>query len=105
VAAVTAIAVAVTCVGCYALKAAGFLVPERVITHPRTAAAVRVLPLALLASLIVTQTFQTRTGFALDGRALGVVVAAVALRLHAPLALALVLAVAAAAVLYAFTRI
>ena len=101
----TWVVVLATCVGCYVLKAAGFLVPERLVTAPRTAAAVRVLPLALLASLIVTQTFQTRTGFALDGRALGVAVAAVALRLHAPLALALVLAVAAAALLYALTRV
>lgn len=89
----TWLAVALTCAGCYLLKVAGLLVPERVLEGRRTAPAVRYLPIALLTSLVVTQTFATRSGLVVDARAAGLAAAALTLLLRAPLALALATAV------------
>lgn len=98
-------AVVATCVGCYAFKLAGYLVPERVLQPPRVERAVSVLPIALLASLIVSQTFVRSNHLALDARAAGLFVAAVALAVRAPLALSLVLAVVATAAVRAVLHV
>jgi branched-subunit amino acid transport protein len=96
---VTWVVVGATCAGCYALKALGFLIPERVMDQPVVASAVRLLPVALLASLIVSQTIGSAGGIRLDARLLGLAVAGLLLALRLPLALTLVGAVAATAVL------
>jgi hypothetical protein len=80
------------------LKGAGALVLGQ---RPLPAQALGVVALfapALLAALVVFQTFgATGGGFALDARAAGVAVAGVALALRAPLLLALLLAAVVAA--------
>ena len=91
--------VAITCAGCYALKALGFVVPERAMQRPLVADAVRLLPVALLASLIVNQTIGGGGGLTIDARLLGLAVAALLLAVRVPLAAALVGAVAATALL------
>ena len=62
--------------------------------------AMELLPASLLAALVVTQVFATRSALVLDERALGLAAAAVALLLRAPL----LVVVAAAAVTTAVAR-
>jgi branched-subunit amino acid transport protein len=89
--------VAITIGGCYLFKALGFVVPARVLQRPVIADAVALVPVALLASLIVSQTIGGGTGLVLDARLLGLAVAGLLLALRVPLAISLVAAVAATA--------
>jgi hypothetical protein len=80
-----------------ALKAAGpLLLAERPLPAP-AAAVVGALAPALLAALVVVQTFGDGRGLALDPRAVGVAAAAAALLARAPLLVVLALAAGAAA--------
>lgn len=80
--------------GCYALKLAGLSVPQRLLDGARTRRAALLLPVALLAALIATQTFATGGRLTFDARAAGLAAAAAALVLRAPF-LAVVAAAAA----------
>jgi branched-subunit amino acid transport protein len=79
---------------CFALKLAGLLVPERALDRPAVARVAGVVPVALLAALIATQTFVHQQQLALDERAVGLAVAGVAVWRRAPF---LVVVVAGAA--------
>ncbi|MEU6007832.1 MULTISPECIES: AzlD domain-containing protein [unclassified Streptomyces] len=78
------IAVAVTAVGCYAVKLAGLLVPAGALERPLVKRLAALLPVALLAALTAQQTFADGHTLVLDARAAGVAAAAVALLLRAP---------------------
>ncbi|MFB7111063.1 AzlD domain-containing protein [Streptomyces sp. NPDC056291] len=78
------IAVAVTAVGCYAVKLAGLLVPAGALERPLVQRLAALLPVALLAALTAQQTFADGHTLVLDARAAGVAAAAVALLLRAP---------------------
>ncbi|GAA5073416.1 AzlD domain-containing protein [Streptomyces similanensis] len=88
------IAVAVTAVGCYAVKLAGLLVPAGVLERPLVRRLAALLPVALLAALTAQQTFGDGHTLVLNARAAGLGAATVALVLRAPF-----LVVVAAAVL------
>lgn len=89
------------CALAYALKLAGYLVPQHVLEIPWVHRVTPLLPVALLSALIVTQAALTSTGhFVLDARAAGVGVAVVLLILRAPF----LVVVAAAAVTAALVR-
>jgi branched-subunit amino acid transport protein len=79
------------------IKAAGPLLVAGRELPAGVKAVVALLSPALLAALVVTQTFGSDGRVAVDERALGVAVAAVALALRAPVLLAVALAVAATA--------
>jgi hypothetical protein len=81
----------------FALKLSGYLVPSRLLAHPVAQRVTTVLPAALLAALVVVQTFSTGARLVLDARVCGLAVAAVALVLRAPFLVVVVLAAAAAA--------
>lgn len=81
----------------YVLKLAGYLVPERVLEHPRMTRITSVLTIGLLASLVVMNTFTVGTALVVDARAVALGVAAVALVLRAPFLLVVVLGAGAAA--------
>ena len=85
--------------GCYALKLAGLSLPRRVLDAPRAARVAAVLPVALLAALIATNTFSAGRHLTLDARAAGLAAAVVALRLRAPFLVVVASASATAAVL------
>jgi hypothetical protein len=87
--------------GCYALKLAGLSVPQRVLDDRHVRRVAVLLPVALLAALIATQTFATGDRLAFDARAAGLGAAAVALALRAPF----LVVVAAAAVTAAVIRL
>jgi len=71
--------------GCYLLKLAGLFVPQRILENPRVRRIAVLLPVALLAALIVIQTFAGGHRLAVDARLAGVAAAIVAVRLRAPI--------------------
>jgi uncharacterized membrane protein len=81
--------------GCYLLKLAGLSVPQRVLDDARVRRVAVLLPVALLAALISTQTF----GEGLDARAAGLAAAVVALALRAPFLVVVTAAAATTAIL------
>lgn len=92
------LAVLVASVGTYLLKLLGLLVPEKVLAHPRVRRIATLMPVALLAALIVMQTFSSGSRFTLDARAAGLAAALVAVLLRAPFLVVVVAACATTAV-------
>ncbi|MGH7765624.1 MAG: AzlD domain-containing protein [Candidatus Dormibacteraceae bacterium] len=84
---------------CYVLKLAGLSLPERWLRDPRIQRTVPLIPVALLAALVATQTFATGQHLTLDVRAVALVVAAVAVVVRAPFLVVVVAAAATAALL------
>jgi branched-subunit amino acid transport protein len=77
---------------CYLLKLAGLSMPQRWLEGERVQRVAALLPVALLAALIATQTFATGRSLTLDARAVGLGVAAVAVVLRAPFLVVVVVA-------------
>lgn len=69
-------AILATAAGCYALKLAGWALPSRVLQAERLQRAAALLPLALLAALVVVQTFGSGHSLVVDARAAGLAAAA-----------------------------
>lgn len=92
--------VLVASAACYALKLAGLSLPQGWLESPRIQRTVPLIPVALLAALVATQTFATGRHLTLDVRAAALGVAAVAVVLRAPF----LVVVAAAAVTAALLR-
>jgi uncharacterized membrane protein len=88
-------------VGCYLLKLAGLSVPAAWVEQPWVARVVDFVPAALLAALVAVQAVASGNDLVLDGRLVGLAVAAVALALRAPFIVVLVLAGAAGALVHA----
>ena len=88
-------------VGCYLLKLAGLSVPAAWVEQPWVARVVDFVPAALLAALVAVQAVAAGNDLVLDGRLVGLAVAAVALALRAPFVVVLVLAGAAGALVHA----
>ena len=90
------------CAACYALKLAGVSLPQRFLQDPRIQRTVPLLPVALLAALIATQTFSTGNHLVIDVRAAALAVAIVAVLLRAPFLVGVASAAATAALLRHF---
>ena len=90
-------------VGCYLLKLAGLSVPAAWVEQPWVARVVDFVPAALLAALVAVQAVASGNDLVLDGRLVGLAVAAIALALRAPFIVVLVLAGAAGALVHALT--
>ena len=86
---------------CYALKLAGLSLPQSWLQNQRVQRTVPMIPIALLAALVGTQTFSTGQHLVLDVRAAALVVATVAVVLRAPF----LVVVAAAALTAALLRL
>jgi len=84
---------------CYALTLAGLSLPQRWLQNPRVQRTVPLIPIALLAALVATQTFATGQHLVLDVRAAALAVAVVAVIFRAPFLVVIVLAAATAALL------
>ncbi len=89
--------VVVASLGCYLLKLAGLSVPAAWVEQPWVARIVDFVPAALLAALVAVQAVASGNELVLDGRLVGLAVAAVALALRAPFIVVLLLAGAAGA--------
>ena len=84
---------------CYGLKLGGLSLPRRWLQDPRIERTVPLLPVALLAALVATQTFSTGRHLVLDVRAAALAVAAVAVLLRAPFLVVVAAGAATAALL------
>ena len=91
--------VAVASLACYGLKLAGLSLPQRWLTDARVQKIVPLIPIALLAALVATQTFATGKHLVLDVRAAALAVAIVAVMLRAPFLIVVSAAAATAALL------
>ena len=89
--------------GCYLLKVAGLSVPAAWVEQPWVARVVDFVPAALLAALVAVQATAAGNDLVLDGRLVGLAVAALALALRAPFIVVLLLAGVAGAVVHALT--
>ena len=87
---------------CYLLKLAGVSLPQRWLESPRLQQTVPLLPVALLAALVATQTFSSGHHLVLDVRAAALGVALIAVLLRAPFLVVVVAAAATAALLRLF---
>jgi uncharacterized membrane protein len=96
-------AVIAASVGCYLLKLAGLSVPAAWVEQPWVARVVDFVPAALLAALVAVQAVTSGHELVLDGRLVGLAVAAVALALRAPFIVVLLLAGAAGALVHVTT--
>jgi branched-subunit amino acid transport protein len=83
----------------FAFKAVGPLAAGRISLTPALARAADLLPTALIAGLVVTQTFD---GAGVDAKVLGVLAASTAVALRAPFALVVLVGALSAAALRAF---
>lgn len=94
------IAIVSLCVGCYLLKYAGVAAPASVREHPVVQRFAYMVPVALLAALVVVQTFSEGQSLTLDWpRTAGIGAAAVALVMRAPFLVVLVAAAGVTAAL------
>jgi uncharacterized membrane protein len=93
--------VLVAAAGCYALKLAGLSVPSRWLEGERFQRVAALVPVALLAALIATQTFGDGDALVLDARAAGLAAAGGAVALRAPFLVVVALASAVTALLRA----
>jgi hypothetical protein len=98
---VTWAAVLATAAGCYALKLAGWSLPTRWLNDARLQRAAALLPLALLAALVVVQSFGHGRSLILDARAAGLAAGGVAAAFRAPFIVIVLVAAATAALLRA----
>jgi uncharacterized membrane protein len=91
--------VLVGCAACYTLKLAGLSLPQRFLQDPRIQRTVPLIPVALLAALVATQTFSTGQHLVFDVRAAALAVALVAVLFRAPFLVVVAAAAATAALL------
>jgi branched-subunit amino acid transport protein len=91
--------VLVACASCYVLKLAGLSLPARVLQNAGVQRTVPLVPVALLAALVATQTFSTGHHLVLDVRAAALAVAVAAVLLRAPFLVVVASAAATAALL------
>jgi uncharacterized membrane protein len=84
---------------CYLLKLAGVSLPQRWLQNPRIQQTVPLIPVALLAALVATQTFSSGHHLVLDVRAAALGVALIAVLLRAPFLLVVIAAAATAGLL------
>ena len=89
----------VACAACSALKLAGLSLPAGLLQDARVQRTIPLVPIALLAALIATNTFSTGHHLVLDVRAAALAVAVVAVLLRAPFLVVVVSAAATAALL------
>ena len=89
----------VASIACYGLKLAGLSLPQALLQNPRVQRTVPLIPIALLAALVATQTFSTGRHLVLDVRAAALIVAVIAVVLRAPFLVVVAAAAATAALL------
>jgi uncharacterized membrane protein len=94
---VTVLALVLLAAGTYAAKAAGPVLSAGRELPPALRDLANLLPAALLAALVATQTVATGSALTLDARAVGVGLAAVAIWLRAPFAVVVLVGAAGTA--------
>lgn len=95
----TMLAMLLLAVGTYTVKAIGPFTAAGRELPPTLAKLTDLMPAALLAALVATQTFVVGTGLTVDARVGGLVAAAIAVALRAPFGVVVLAGAAATAVL------
>ena len=80
-------------------RLAGLSLPQRFLEGPRVQRIIPLLPVALLAALVATQTFATGRHLVLDVRVASLAVAGIAVLLRAPFLVVVAIGAATAALL------
>ena len=91
--------VLVASVACYGLKLAGLSLPSRWLQDVRIQRTIPLVPVALLAALVATQTFSLGQHLVIDVRAAALGAALIAVLLRAPFIVVIIVAAATAALL------
>lgn len=91
-----------TSAAAYALKYLGHSVPHRYLEHPKIQRINLLIPITLLSALVAVQTFAEKSKLVIDHRAVGLAVAALALKLRAPFPVVVILAALSSALVYHF---
>ena len=91
-----------TSVIAYLIKFSGTLIPSRVLESPGVRRINGLLPIAMLSALVAVQTFADKKELLIDHRAVGVFVAAIALKLKAPFPVVVGIAALVSALLVRF---
>ncbi len=91
-----------TSVAAYALKFLGHSIPHRYLENPKIQKTNLLIPITLLSALVAVQTFAEKSRLVIDHRAIGLAIAAIALKFRAPFPVVVVLAAIGSALVYHF---
>ena len=94
------IATLATSFTCFALKFIGYSLPDSILNHPLIQRINGLIPIALLSALVAVQTFGSSNEIVVDHRFIGVLAAALALRLKANFPVMMLVAAVTSAMFY-----
>lgn len=85
---------------CYLLKVLGYSLPESLLNNPRIQRINTYIPIVLLSALVAVQTLTVESDIAIDHRLVGVLVAAIALKMRVSFPLMMISAAMTSALVY-----
>lgn len=87
---------------CYLLKILGYSLPESTLNNPRIQRVNTFIPIVLLSALVAVQTLTIESKIIVDHRLIGVLVAAIALKMRVSFPIMMVSAAFSSAMVYHF---
>lgn len=87
---------------CYLLKVLGYSLPETILNNPRIQRINTLIPIVLLSALVAVQALTNETQVVVDHRLVGVVVAAIALKMRVSFPIMMISAAFSSALVYNF---
>ena len=85
---------------CYLLKVLGYSLPESLLNNPRIQRINTYIPIVLLSALVAVQTLTVESDIVIDHRLVGVIVAAIALKMRVSFPLMMISAAMTSALVY-----
>ena len=85
---------------CFILKLLGYSLPESFLSNPRLQRINTLIPVVLLSALVASQTFTKESQVVIDHRVVGVLVAALALKLRVSFPFMMIVAAISSAAVY-----
>ena len=87
---------------CFLLKLLGYSIPKSILNNPRIQRINTFIPIVLLSALVTVQTFTKDSDIAIDHRLVGLVVAALALKMRFSFPIMMISAAFSSALVYNF---
>lgn len=87
---------------CYLLKVLGYSLPESTLNNPRIQRVNTFIPIVLLSALVAVQTLTIDSEVVVDHRLIGVLVAAIALKMRVSFPIMMISAALSSALVYNF---
>lgn len=87
---------------CYLLKILGYSIPESTLNNPRIQRVNTFIPIVLLSALVAVQTLTIDSEVVVDHRLIGVLVAAIALKMRVSFPIMMISAALSSALVYNF---